>query len=133
METKKSIIEKAKTFEDACQETGMPEKLELNPLIPEKIRRSITLNYQLTVIAAALNEGWEPDYADFNQPKYEVYGDAASGSVASRAYVKSYCGASGAYAFFGFRLCFKTRELAEYSVKQFENLYLEYLLGRTVK
>lgn len=129
METKKSITERVKSFEDACKEIGLPEKLELDPLVPEKIRRHVLLHYQLMVIAAALNEGWEPDYKNFDQPKYEVYGYASSGSSAGRAYVVSYCGASSAFAPIGFRLCFRSLELAQYAAKQFEALYLEYLLG----
>lgn len=129
MKTKKQITERVKSFEDACKVTGMPEKFELDPNIPEGIRRHALLHYQLMVIATALNEGWEPDYNNFGQTKYEVYGNAYSGSCAGRSCVSASDGASYAYANVGFRLCFKTRKLAEYVAKQFENIYIEYLLG----
>jgi hypothetical protein len=127
-ETKENITERVKTFEDACKVLGLdPENLPVVEHLPEKDRKSIAAFYRLTIITRALNEGWEPDFSDWNQRKhwnwfYVETGAVRGFSFATTDYVASY---STAYA--GARLCFKTRKLATYAHEQFRDLYFEYL------
>lgn len=119
-----------KTFEDACKALSIPTTLPQVDALPEKHRKAIVANYQLYVIAQALNEGWEPNWNDFSERKYypwfdmETYGDAPVGSGFS------FLGYDCDYTntFVGSRLCFKSRELAEYAGKQFESIYKDVYL-----
>lgn len=102
---------------------------------------------KLRIITASLNEGWEPQFTkdewryfpcfvlytqeeiddmDEDEKSRVVYrsynGASASGGVAF-AYAHSV--ASGAYAYIGSRLAFKSRELAIYAGKQFVELYAD--------
>jgi hypothetical protein len=118
---------KVKTFEDACKVLGLnPEHLPVVENLPEKDRKSIVAYYKLIIITRALNEGWEPDWLDYNQRKYWPwfsYGGAAAGfAFAYTSYAASYT-----TAIIGSRLCFKTRELAKFAGTQFRDLYFECL------
>jgi len=128
MNKKVSITEQVKTFEDACKVLGLePENLPIVENLPEKDRQSIIAYYKLVIIARALNEGWEPDFTNWNEWKYwnwfyvEAYGAAAGFASAGTNHA-----ASSTTAAIGSRLCFKTRELATYAREQFRDLYFEY-------
>jgi hypothetical protein len=123
-----SITEKVKTFEDACAVLGLDSKhLPAVENLPEKDRQSIIAYYKLTIIIRVLNEGWEPDFSDWNQWKYWNWFYVATGASAGFAYARTHYGASIPYSDVGSRLCFKTRERAEYAREQFRDLYFEYL------
>lgn len=119
-----------KTFEDACKALSIPATLPVVDALPEKHRKAIIANYQLFIIAQALNEGWEPNWNDFSEYKYypwfdmETYGDAPVGS----GFSFHDCDCVNANADVGSRLCFKSRELAEYAGKQFESIYKDLYL-----
>lgn len=79
---------------------------------------------QLKVIAEALNEGWKANWKDGNQRKWYNWFTTANGGfrfVDVRGDFQGSCVSS--------RLCFKSRELAEYAGKQFTDLYEAYLNG----
>ena len=124
------ITDKIKSFEDACKH------LRLNPndqpdadMLPEKDRKSIIAFYKLTIIIRALNEGWEPDWSNWDECKYYNWFYVEKGEDQRSSgfrYDDAYCAYS--YANAGSRLCFKNRELAEYAAEQFKKLYREYLL-----
>jgi hypothetical protein len=125
---KESIVEKIKTFEDACRFLGLDSKnLPLVEHLPEKDRRSIIAYYKLIVITRALNEGWEPDFSDWTQYKYWNWFYMANGAAAG--FVAAYTAPvpSHPYTAIGARLCFKTRELATYVSEQFRDLYFEFI------
>ncbi|KAA6352398.1 hypothetical protein EZS27_000348 [termite gut metagenome] len=120
-----SITDKIKTFEDACKALGLdPANLPVVDMLPEKDRKSIISYYKLTIIIRALNEGWEPNFSDWNEYKYcnWFYLNAAG-----FAYAHTFPAASSASATVGSRLCFKTSELARYAHERFRDLYLEYM------
>jgi hypothetical protein len=123
--------EKVKSFEDACEVLGLDsKKLPIVENLPEKDRQSIIAYYKLTVIARALNEGWEPDFSDWNQWKYWNWFYVESkdnGASAGFVFASTPYAASTTGAYIGSRLCFKTRELATYARENFRDLYLEYL------
>lgn len=131
MKEKVSIKEQVKTFEDACKVLGLkPENLPIVENLPEKDRKSLIAYYKLIIITHSLNEGWEPDFSDWNQWKYWnwFYVESKdSGAYAGFASALTDSAASYSIALLGSRLCFKTRELAEYARENFLDLYLEFL------
>ena len=79
----------------------------------------------LKMVAKAINQGWAPDWSDTNQAKYYTYFRVLpSGSGFSSSGTDYYC--EGANV--GSRLCFESFQKAEYAAKQFEDLYIQYLL-----
>jgi hypothetical protein len=129
MNTKEDITEKVKTFEDACKVLCLdPENLPVVENLPEKDGRSIIAYYKLTIITRALNEGWEPNFSGWGEWKYwNWFYTEHNGACAGFVCEHSAAAASYTYAYFGSRLCFKTRELATYAREQFRDLYFEYL------
>lgn len=68
------VMDRIKSYEDACEELG-EKTLTLADFkfLPEIDQRSQFACHQLTIIARALNEGWEPDWSDDNQRKWNVW------------------------------------------------------------
>jgi len=121
------ITDRIKTYEDAVKELGCEpndelsdDEMMLNGFSPDEL----TLR-KIKVFTKALNEGWKPDWNDSNQPKYYPYFKMSSGGF---VFDGTYYGRSSAYAGNASRLCFKSKELAEYAGKQFEKLYSDYIL-----
>lgn len=124
------ITDKIKSFEDACKHLGLnPNDLPVVDMLPEKDRKSIIAFYKLTIIIRALNEGWEPDWSNWDEWKYynwfyvEKGEDQRSSGFRCNAAVYASAGTGT-----GSRLCFKNTELAKYAAEQFKELYREYLL-----
>lgn len=153
----KNIIERVKTFEDACEVLG-----EEHSYVQE-YRGVANINFDFTqdiiaylklrIICAALNEGWKPTFDGsrcryypwfyiYTKEEYEKLNKdekkmcrvvGRSGSIAS-AHGGVVCAiASGAssvsHTVIGSRLVFKTRELAEYCEKQFIDIWDDYLFA----
>lgn len=78
---------------------------------------------QLKLIAKALNEGWEPNWDNSNQPKWYpwFYMNSASGF----SFLGTYCVLSNSRV--SARLCFKTEELANHAAKTFTDIYKKYM------
>lgn len=122
---KSKSSERIKSFEEACAVLGLdPTQLPVVTNLPEKDQNAIIAFYKLTIIIRALNEGWEPNWKNWDEYKYYNYFFVRSGS----GFVFSSTDCTDAFAYFGSRLCFKSRELAEYALSQFKELYLQYLL-----
>lgn len=124
------ITDKIKSFEDACKHLGLnPNDLPVVYMLPEKDRKSIIAFYKLTIIIRALNEGWEPDWSNWDEWKYYNWFYVEEGedqrSSGFRCDGARYAGTD---AYSGSRLCFKNIELATYAAEQFKELYREYLL-----
>lgn len=121
------VQDRIKTFDDVLAELGEQDE-EVEDLLdyegsnPDMLGAKAML--KLTMIAKVLNEGWTPDWSNSSEYKYYPWMKYKAGSGFS------YSGYDCAYAFTGVgsRLCFKTRELALYAGKQFEDLYKEYFL-----
>lgn len=125
-----SIIQKIKSFEDACNHLGInPNDLPVVDMLPEKNRKSIIAYYKLTIIIRALNERWEPNFSDWNEYKYYnwfyIEKDRDKRSSGFRYHATYY---TFTFAIIGSLLCFKNKELARYAAEQFKELYREYLL-----
>lgn len=97
---------------------------------PKHIKALIAYN-RLCTIAQAWNkaDGFEPDFSNTSQYKYFpwfVYDNGAAGLVSANTTAT----ASLATAYFGSRLCFKTRERAMQFGKQFIDLWNDVFLFR---
>jgi hypothetical protein len=117
---------KIKTFDEACKALKLDPKKVLPDVssFPKHHQDALTAHTKLVIIAEALNEGWKPDWKNGKWDKYYPWFDLSSGSGLSYYdYVNR-----NSYSAVGSRLCFKSRELAEYAGKQFEDLYKKYFL-----
>jgi hypothetical protein len=154
------ITERVKTFEDACRELGIDHPFVLaykntnlrDPEVAEE-NRDILAYMKLRIIAAAMNEGWKPQFTEDEERWYPWFtlwteeklseksdewkadrhlistGDY-SGDWAGFAFARSRNAPSDASACFGSRLCFKSEALATYCGKQFINLWADFNLIR---
>lgn len=150
------ITERVKTLEDACRELGEDHPFVLayqntNLLDPEvaEENRDILAYMKLRIIAAALNDGWKPQFTEDEERWYPWFtlwteedmseksnewkadrhlistGDY-SGDWAGFACTFSYYAPSVSNATFGSRLCFKSEALATYCGKQFISLWADF-------
>ena len=155
----KNIMERVKTFEDACEVLG-----EEHSYVQEyrgianvnfDFTQDIIAYLKLRIIAAALNEGWKPTFSDGEcryYPWFDIYpkdgyeklneDDKKKCRVVGRSSYDSYAYALGfvvfssvnistsySYSYHGSQIIFKTRELAEYCEKQFVDIWVDYLFG----
>ena len=153
-----NVMERVKTFQDAVNELG-----DDNPLVQQfvcvcniafnnssvKFDADIIAYLKLRIIAAALNEGWEPKFTKderryypyfylLQKEEYEQLNDedkkrcvGRSSYVANASGGLVYSSAVGAsfvsYTLGGVRLAFKTRKLAEYAGKQFNGIWADFV------
>lgn len=122
------ITDKVKSFEDACKHLGLnPNDLPVVYMLPEKDRKSIIAFYKLTIIIRALNEGWEPDWSNWNEWKYYNWFYVEKGEdQRSSGFRYGDTNYSYTFTYTGSRLCCGTYADAEYIGKQFEDLYNDY-------
>ena len=155
------VMERIKTFEDACRE--LAKRAESNEGIAllladyesnaDNIKTKGTLAYmKLCIIAAALNEGWEPQFTEDEyrwSPWFTLWTEEELkekseewkadhklwlfGGYSSNA---AYCGLASAYsspawasssADYSARLAVKSEELADYFGKQFIEIWADYV------
>lgn len=120
-----------KTFEDACKALAIdPKALPQVSMLPAAQQKAIVAHYKLVIIAQALNDGWQPNWSDSSEYKYfpwfKVNATAKTPSGSGLSF--GVCGTWITATDVGSRLCFKTRELAEYAGKKFKALYEQYFL-----
>ena len=122
-----SIIEKIKTFEDAMNATGRKEMPDFSSF-PEDMRKHFEALFKMVVIVEALNEGWKPDWDNYNEYKYYpwFYMPSSSFAFADSDYADVY---GIAIAGSGSRLKLKSRELAKYCGGQFKDIWKDIQLG----
>lgn len=118
------IKDKVKSFEDACKVLDITPSVPVVTGIPEKYQKPLIANYQLMVIAEALNEGWTPDWSNGEWDKWYPWFNMDNSSSAGRfsfrvSDLRRSCSSVGS------RLCFKSEELADYAGTQFLELYRE--------
>lgn len=152
----KNVMERVKTFEDACRELGKDHPFVLayqntNLRDPEVAddNKDILSYLKLRIITAALNDGWKPKLIEEERRYYPYFSlytckeisemseeDKSSVVILPYNYTNAYAGVSyedtccdsaDVGADFATRLAFKTKELAEYAGKQFIKLYANYL------
>lgn len=127
------ITDQVKTYEDACKVLGVEPINEQNAKA-QGFRSDEIARRKLETIAAALNEGWKPDWNNTDQYKYYPYfyiqenakGKGSAGlSCADTTHAAAY-----ATAAFGSRLCFYASRLARYAGNQFTDLYEQILIEK---
>lgn len=111
---------KIKTYEDACVALNRNPALPDVSMLAEKHQKAITAHIKLVTIAEALNEGWEPDWSNYNERKYYPWFEMEKTGVGFSFFVFDY---RGTHSIVGSRLCYKSREIAEYAGTQFVELY----------
>jgi len=152
------ITERVKTFEDACRELGADHPFVLayqntnlrDPEVAEE-NRDILAYMKLRIIAAALNEGWKPEFTEDEwrwYPWFYLWTEeelsekddewrANHALISTGDYSGDYAGFASAYSsyapshaspHFGSRLCFKSEALATYCGKQFISLWADFNL-----
>lgn len=156
----KDIMERVKTFEDACRELG-----EDHPFVRSyngyannihennKNDTDILAYLKLRIICAALNEGWEPQFTEDEWRYYPWFTLWTEDELSEKSdewktdrhlistgeYQTDYAGLvcatsdsapSNASAIIGSRLCLKSDTLAVYCGKQFINIWADFCLIR---
>lgn len=117
----KKITDRIKTFEDACNEAGVTTfDVFSTSDSPDEVAYK-----KLKLIIKVLNEGWEPNWNDSNEQKWWPYFEWSSGSGFD--FSASNFAYDCAFTAVGSRLCFKTRELAQYAGSQFIEIYRDFL------
>lgn len=146
----KNVMDRVKTFEDACIETNTDIKA-FNEMT-KNLDEHVVTYMKLTIIAKALNEDdkfpyftkeeWRyyPYFWLYTKDEYEKMNtkdrekvsrvlfrsfDSAY-SYGGVAFANASNDASGAYDYVGARLVFRTRELALYAGRQFIDLYIKH-------
>ncbi len=120
----KDIKERIKTFDDV---------LRYFNTTPQDFKDSISIIdepdevacIKLKLIAKALNEGWKPDWTNSNEYKY--YPWFKMGSASGVGFSFDGCDYDHSGSALGSRLCYKSRELAIYAGKQFQDIYKQFL------
>lgn len=115
-----------KTFEDACKKVNAdPAKLPDLTGIPQEIAKPIIAYYKLLIIYLAINNGWKPNWGNWQEYKYYPWFEVLSSGFGFAAThydcVRSITGV-------GSRLCTDTREKALYIAEQFKAEYQDYFL-----
>ena len=118
-----NIKDRIKTFEDACNELGIDSSEVSASGKIEEAFDSIAAYTKLIIIIRALNEGWKPDWDNHSEYKYYPWFNMSGSGL-------SFFGSVNRRSFscVGSRLCFKSRELAEYAGKQFIDIYSKFFL-----
>lgn len=117
------ITDRVKTLKDAIAVLGgvsLEVMQILNYTGTDKDMLANQVFTKVSVITRALNEGWVPDWEDSNQAKWAVY---LTGYKAGFGFSDASCDGWSTDSIVGSRLCFKSRELAEYAGKQFFTEY----------
>jgi hypothetical protein len=151
----KNIMERVRTFEDACRTLGEEHPMVLayqntKIHITDYFGTDDVIAYlKLRIICAALNEGWEPKFTTdeyrwfpwfelFTQQELDDMSEEQRSRVVARssnyafanggvAYAYAGSAASNAYTVYGSRLAFKSKELAEYCGKQFIDIWADFV------
>lgn len=113
------IRDRVKSIEQACTERGKDFAKEFPPALLKLLTPDEIAYREWKAIQEALNEGVEMDYSNPKQEKWEIWMKWVSGRGLSLCDVS--CGLS--YASVGPRLAFARKELAEYAVEQFPDVF----------
>ena len=149
------VTERIKTFTDACNALGDEHplvtqyRLTAGAYKGDPMTEDFIAYLKLRIIVAALNEGWEPKFAEdeyryfpwfyfYTKEEYDKLDDEEkgrcvlrSGSSANSYNGSVYCGADYDASFsnisVGSRLAFRTRELAAYAGRQFTEEWADFM------
>ena len=125
IESPKNITDRVKTFDDALTIIGGPSEnfkilMSYNGFDP--FMNGAIAMAKLNIIADALNEGWKPDWTNASEYKWYPYFKKAGSGLSFHVADDWRTG-----TVVGSRLCFKSRELAEYAANQFKDIYSQFM------
>lgn len=148
-EKPQNVMERVKTFKDACNELGIEHDKWVQDKKDLGLEADVIAYLKLRIIAAALNEGWKPQFTTdeyryfpwfylYTQSEIDEMSEEEKSRVVYRsthnayavggvAYAGTYSDSSNADTSVGSRLAFKTRELAEYAGRQFIEIWADYV------
>jgi hypothetical protein len=117
-----------KTFEDACKVLNLDANTVIPDfsLFPTEEQEAMKAHAKLIIINKAINGDWVPDWTDGQWNKYYPWfemGSPSGGGFSCHA-----CDFWNASSSVGSRLCFESREKAEYAGRTFEDLYKTYFV-----
>lgn len=113
-----------KSYEDACKALGLkPTSDEVFNVFGQDAK-TMAAYHKLAVITRAINEGWQPDWSNRREEKYEPY---MYTNNAGLAFAGTDAAPSSTGTSIGSRLCFRDYERAAFAVKTFgDTLYKDY-------
>ncbi len=121
-EKPKNVMERIKTVADVLDDNGIMNiefNMNCQGLTEDEVDYKI-----LKLLTKSLNEGWTPDWSNSSQPKYFPWFEMKGSSGFRFNGCDHWAATSGV----GSRLCFKSRELAEYAGKQFTAVYKQFMI-----
>jgi hypothetical protein len=121
---------KIKTFEAACKVLKLdPEKVVPKvSAFPKEHQKALVAIAKLVIIAQALNGSWKPDWNDSDQYKYYPWFDMEKDKNNPGGFRLDYVDYNYNYFDVGSRLCFRSRDLANYAGTQFIDLYKDFMV-----
>ena len=151
------VTERIKTFDDAVDELGIEHPLVKQYMAAangnESFIRNTIAYMKLLIIAAALNEGWEHQFKEYeyrwfpwfnlltekelnekseewkaNHKLWMFSGSSSVGASCGLASVRSALAWSLAHSSISARLAVKSEEISDYFGNQFIDIWAEYLL-----
>lgn len=125
-----NVMDRVKTFLDACKELGEDHPLivEYRTILRIRLSPDIIAYFRLRIIVAALNEGWEPTFKSGEIRYYPWFKLISTNAHNDIVFCYANYDSSYSVTFSGARLAFKNKELAQYAGTQFINEYKEFLL-----
>ena len=115
-----------KSFDDACKKLGIDPSIPSDLLnISEKYRNPMIGHYKLMIIYEAINNGWTPDWSNWDQTKYFPWFRVLSSGF---GFGESLYYCDRTLTTVGSRLCTDTSEKALYIANQFGQEYKEFFL-----
>lgn len=160
---KQPVTERVKTFEDACRELCFDNPIldayniiHTDTFLEDDVEKAQDLIafLKLRIVCAALNEGWEPQFAkkddirwyplhslwtseelkgkddEWKRNKHLMSTGDYNTEYAGFAFDMSSIVPSNGYATLGSRLCLKNQVLSDYCGKQFIELWADFTLIR---
>jgi hypothetical protein len=119
-----TITDRIKTMEDVYRALNIDPKDAIPYRLPiSRDQHAANSFVKATLLVKALNEGWTPDWKNKSEYKYWPWFDMSGSGL-----VYDLCGYGYAASGVGSRLCFKSKELAEYAAKQFKVIYEGFML-----
>ncbi len=149
----KDIMERVKTFEDACHELGIEPDKWLQDKAELGFEPDVIAYMKLRIICKALNEGWEPQFTEdewryypwftlwtedelseksdeWKTDRHLISTGEYQTDYAGLVFARSHNAPSNTLAIVGSLLCLKSDTLAVYCGKQFINIWADFCLIR---
>jgi len=121
-------LENIKTYEDICKIDNVDPVASLpiqNATTPEDI--AINSFAKVLRINRVLNEGWVPDWNNWDEYKYYPWFDMRDKAGSGSGFSYDDCNYDGGRSTVGSRLVLKTRDLAKFAGKTFLEEYKGFM------